>query len=401
MSRIPGHTPIPRHRPWAGPAILKQGFRPFFLLAGLWAVVALAAWVASLEGSLVLPSAFDPLTWHAHEMLFGFIGAAVTGFLLTAIPNWTGRMPLDGWGLLGLVVLFVAARVAVAVSALVGPWLAAALDVGFQAVLLAVVAREIAAGRNWRNAPMAVALSLLLAGNALMHVEALGLAATAALGWHLGIAVMVLLVALIGGRITPSFTRNWLVKRGESEVPAAFSIVDKAAMVTTVLWGVAWVVWPERVVAAVLAAAAGLALLLRLARWRGHRTAAEPLVTILHLAYLWLPLGLGLIAASHWVPAVLPTAGTHALTAGGMAMMIAAVMTRASLGHTGRALTAGTGTIAVYVLVALAAVLRVLTALDLLPWETLRWAGAAWVAGFGLFVALYVPVLAGRGPSGK
>lgn len=182
-----------------------------------------------LAGRLWLPSVMAPVEWHVHEMLYGFLVAAVAGFLLTAIPNWTGRMPLQGLPLLGLVLLWLAGRAACAVSEWTGGPAAAGVDLAFLAVFLAVVLREVTAGRNWRNLPMAAALVLLLAGNALMHAAALGWIADADVGWRLGLAVAVMLISLIGGRIVPSFTRNWLSKRESPVLPPPFGGIDRVA----------------------------------------------------------------------------------------------------------------------------------------------------------------------------
>jgi uncharacterized protein involved in response to NO len=179
---------IPRYRPFEGPALLRQGFRPFFLGAGVWALAAMTLWIAELQGYVALPTAFDPIAWHVHEMLFGFVVAAIAGFLLTAVPNWTGRMPLQGLPLALLVVVSLAGRLAVFGSEVTGAGTAAVLDLAFLALLLGVVLREILAGRNWRNLPMPVALAGLLAANALTHADAAGIAATGPLGQRLGSA---------------------------------------------------------------------------------------------------------------------------------------------------------------------------------------------------------------------
>jgi uncharacterized protein involved in response to NO len=382
----------------AGPVLLARSFRPFFLAAGLWGAGALALWLAQIKGLVTLPSTLDPLAWHAHEMMLGFVMAAVAGFLLTAIPNWTGRLPVAGSGLAALVGLWVAGRIAVATSALIGPTLAALIDLALPAALIAVVVRELAAGGNWRNLPMAAALLMLMAAGAAFHGEALGLGHTAALGSRIAIATVVVLVALIGGRVVPSFTRNWLAKRGETRLPAPFGWPDKLALAATVAWAVAWTIAPVGIAATVTAGAAALANAARLARWRGERTGAEPLVWILHLGYAWLPLGLALLALGHAVPQIGQTAGIHALTAGAMGTMILAVMTRATLGHTGRTLTAGPGTLLIYLLVTAAALLRVLGAVpgSGLDMALLALSGLAWIAAFGLFVALYGPMLCTR-----
>jgi uncharacterized protein involved in response to NO len=179
---------IPRYRPWSGPILFAHGFRPFFLAAAVWAVAALALWLAQLDGRLTLPSALDGLTWHIHEMLFGFVFAAVAGFLLTAVPNWTGRMPLQGWPLIGLTALWAAGRVAMAGSAVIGPDVAAGVDLAFPLALLAVIGREVVAGRNWRNLPMVAGLGVLTLADGLMQAEAIGWTDSAAAGWRLAIA---------------------------------------------------------------------------------------------------------------------------------------------------------------------------------------------------------------------
>ncbi|HKW54809.1 MAG TPA: NnrS family protein, partial [Stellaceae bacterium] len=214
---------IPRYRPLAGPAVLSSGFRPFFLLAVAWAALAIPHWVAVFAGAAELPTMLTPVVWHVHEMVFGYGAATVAGFMLTAIPNWTGRMPLQGAALAALALLWLVGRIAILVSAAIGAVAAAVLDLSFPALFLAVIAREIMAGRNWRNLPMVAALSLLLLGNLLVHLDAVGLAATAAPGNRLGVATLLMLIGLVGGRIVPSFTRNWLAKQApDSGPPAAF-----------------------------------------------------------------------------------------------------------------------------------------------------------------------------------
>ena len=391
-----GETSSEARRAYSGPAILAVGFRPFFLGAGLWAAGAVALWLAQLAGWPALPSAFDPIAWHAHEMLFGYVTAVIAGFLLTAIPNWTGRLPVCGRQLGGLFALWCAGRAAVGVSAWIGPAPAAALDLAFPVVLCAVVLREIAAGRNWRNLPVATIIAVLAASDGLVHLEALGLAPTADLGLRLGIAAVAVLIALVGGRVVPSFTRNWLAKRGEDVLPRPFGGLDRLAVAVTIAAGLAWTIAPEAAASgalALLAAALGAA---RLAGWRGQRTLAEPLVWVLHLGYAWLVAGFAFLGAAVLVPALPQAAALHALTAGAMGTMTLAIMTRATLGHSGRALTAGPGTAAIYALVGAAALLRVLAPLTALDAALLfGLSGLAWIGAFALFVVLYGPLLVG------
>ncbi|WP_424362041.1 NnrS family protein [Methylocystis parvus] len=393
--------PIPRYRAPESSgfftSFLSAGFRPFFLCAALWAAVGLPLSVAYFEMATDLPTRFSPHIWHAHEMAFGFGGAVVAGFLLTAIPNWTGRMPLQGAPLGGLVALWLIGRVAVLLSASAPAAVAAALDLAFPAIFFVVVAREIATGRNWRNLPMVAALALLFIGNLLTHLDAMGVAATGALGARMGVATLAMLVALVGGRITPSFTRNWLVKTlpGVGE-PAPFGALDRIALATTLAALAAWVAFPETTPTAVLQIVAGCALLLRLTRWRGASTGAEPLLFVLHLGYGWLALGLLLMGANQFVDVTDPTAPLHALTAGAIGTMTLAVMTRATRGHTGRELAADRGTVAIYVAITLAAILRVTAPLTGdYYFVALSVAAGLWSLAYGLFVLLYFGMLTG------
>ncbi len=387
---------IPRYRGEAGPALLSAGFRPFFLLAAIWAAVAIPLWLLVFSGTQRLPTVFAPIDWHVHEMVFGYGAAVVAGFLLTAIPNWTGRMPLEGPPLLALVLLWLLGRAAVLFSARIGEVPAAVLDLAFPAAFFLVVAREIVSGRNWRNLPMVAALLSLFAANLLVHLDALGLARTAAFGNRLGVATLLMLISFVGGRIIPSFTRNWLAKeRPQIAAPIPFGPFDRAALSVAALALALWVVAPESDASAFCALVAGLALVLRLARWRGRAALREPLLLVLHLGYAWLALGFLLLGFDRLFPVLPQTAALHALTVGAVGTMTLAVMTRASLGHTGRPLKAGPRTEAIYALVTLAALLRLLSPLGGAHYLlVLSFAGAAWSGAFGLFVLFYGPILA-------
>jgi uncharacterized protein involved in response to NO len=368
------------------PAFLRQGFRLFFPAAGVWALAAVAIWLAAFQGHLSLPTGFSPVAWHAHEMIFGFVPAAIAGFLLTAMPNWTGRRPIQGLHLAILFALWLAGRAAVGTSALVGTGVAAVVDLAFLAALFGTVLREIVAGKNWRNLPITVFLAVLFAANALTHLEAVGLATTGVAGQRLGIAVVVLLISLIGGRIVPSFTRNWLRLHGATRMPAEHGVLDGASIAILFVALTAWVVVPQNPATGIgLIVAAALALL-RLARWQGQQTFREPLLWSLHLGYAWVPVGILLLGAGPFVPALPASAGVHALTAGAIGSMTLAVMTRATLGHSGRALSADRWTAAIYLFVAAAAALRVAAPLLAEAYLPLLWtSAAAWMAAFGIF----------------
>jgi uncharacterized protein involved in response to NO len=387
---------VPRYRSAEAWPLLSMGFRPFFLAAGLWGGLAMALWVLMLRGTVDLPTAFAPAVWHFHELLFGFVAAAIAGFLLTAIPNWTGRLPLQGWPLGGLVLLWVLGRVAVAFSAWTGAPLAAAADLAFLAAFAAVVGREIVAGRNWRNLPVLVALALLVAANAMIHAGAFDHPGWEAAGKRLAVAVVVMLISLIGGRIIPSFTSNWLRRREAGAAPAPFDRFDLGTLGISVAALAAWVVAGLGAISGAVLILAAAAHAVRLARWRGAATLKEPLLWSLHLGYAWLPVGLFLLGSAAWKPDLATTA-LHALTVGAMGTMILAVMTRASLGHSKRELIAGHGTLAVYLLVLTAAVARVVAPfLDSGYAAALDLAGGAWIAAFGLFVVLYLPLYVRR-----
>jgi uncharacterized protein involved in response to NO len=358
--------------------MFSAGFRPFFLLAAAWAAIAVPVWLAAYAQGYALPGAVPAILWHGHEMVFGFGVAAVAGFLLTAIPNWTGRLPVRGWPLAVLALLWLSGRIAMLVPS------AALLDLAFLAALVVVVARELLAGRNWRNLPMLGGLLLLFAANLLLH---LGIAA----GLRLGIATLLMLIALVGGRIVPSFTRNWLAKHApRGKMPAPESTFDRAALVVTLAALAAWVAdlatWPLII--------AGLVLAGRLSRWRGGATFGDPLLLVLHAGYGWLAFGLVLLGLSELVPALPASTALHALTVGAIGTMTLAVMTRASLGHSGRALAADAATRTMYLLVTLAALLRLASAFagnHALLVASL--AGLAWTAAFALFAVHYGPLL--------
>jgi uncharacterized protein involved in response to NO len=279
--------------------------------------------------------------------------------------------------------------------------LALLIDTGFLIMLTALVAREIRAGRNWRNLPIATLLGLFAVANVITHLGPVGGIEASAFGHRLAIAVLMMLIGLIGGRVVPSFTRNWLAKERSGRLPAPFGDYDKLALLILVAALLTWTVAPDRTLTGLLLAAAGLAHAVRLGRWRGWRTMRESLVLILHIGYAWLPFGLLLMGLEQLWPGTWPFASLHALTAGGIGTMTLAVMTRATLGHTGRDLHAGPATVLIYTCVVLGALLRVTSpALPLDPLWSIGIAALVWAAGFVLFVLIYGPMLLCR-PAGN
>ena len=383
-----------RARMAAAPAFLRGGFRPFFFGGAAWAVVALALWIVVLAGGLTLPSAFEPLAWHRHEMLFGFVGAVVAGFLLTAIPNWTGRLPIAGPPLAALFGLWLAARVAMLFSASVGALAAAMFDSGFYLVLAALAAREVLAAGN-RNVPIVGLVLLFGIANGLDHAGASSWLADDSLGWRAGLALVIVMISVIGGRIVPSFTRNWLVKQSVRErLPGQPGRFDLAVIGLTAGSLIAWLVVPEDLLVGGLLLAAALLQFVRLSRWRGLSTLRDPLVAILHLGYLWVPVGLGLLGGSILGLPIPRSLAIHALTSGAMATMILAVMTRATLGHTGRELRASPQTVFLYGLVTFGALLRVTAPLGLVHYQLgMEISAVAWAGACLIFLLVYGPIL--------
>lgn len=391
-----------RSRAAASPVIFQGGFRLLFLGGALWALTVATLWVGAMAGSLTLPTEMDPLAWHQHEMLFGYLSAIIAGFLTAAIPNWTGRPTASGWPVAGFVGLWFGARLAILFSSAIPPIIGAALDIGFLLLLFLYAAREVFAAKN-RNKPILIVIFLFALASALDHADAMGAPVGDGIGMRAGFSLVLVLIALIGGRIIPAFTRNWLTKHGLTQhLPAQTDLFDKLSIGAVVLALASWTAAPDFQLTSVLLLLAGAMHAVRLSRWAGFRAVRDPLVFILHVSYAWLPIGLSLLGASMVWPVVPVSGAMHALAAGAMASMTLAVMTRATRGHTGRPLEADRVTTLIYVLVTVGALLRV--AAPLLPFHyllSLRWAGGLWSAAFLLFALVYGPMLVGPRPDAR
>ena len=377
-----------RSRNYEGPSFLSVGFRPFFLLGALQSGLSMMLWLPQFYGHLQLATLFAPIDWHIHELFFGFLAAIVTGFLFTAVPNWTGRMPIRGRPLAILVLIWLAGRLAVTYSVKIG-WVATmAIDLAFLVTISAVIAREIIAGKNWRNLKVLLPMLLLLAANAGFHLEANAYGVTD-ISRRMATAAPTILIMLIGGRIVPSFTRNWLNRENPGRLPAPFNSLDVVSVIVAVAGLLAWIGFPDTLVTGLLLAAASILQFARLARWAGERTLREPLVTMLHVGYLFVPAGLGLLALSQSWPNSIPNiAGMHALGAGAVGCMTLAVMMRASLGHTGQDTRAGWIEMLLFAAVFTAAITRIAASFDPGPYDLLlQVAALGWFiafAGFGV-----------------
>jgi len=381
---------------------LSHGFRPFFLFAGAYAVIAAAAWLAILHrlytgtaGSFP-HGAMPPHFWHGHEMLFGYVAAAVAGFFLTAVPSWTGRAPVRGGTLGALALAWIAGRIALWGAAALPPLLVAILDLAFVPFLAALVIRALAGGWSRRNAIFLPVFAALFAANLLYHLDAAGIApGYAGRGLNLALDTVLFLIAVLGGRVVPAFTTNALRRAGEERLPVSRAPLEAAALLAVVALAAVDFLAPDGRAAGAVAAIAAVLHAARFAGWRGHRTLAEPILWIIHLGYLWLIVGFALKAMAllgGWLP---PTAASHALTIGAIGCMTLGVMSRAALGHTGRELRVAPAIVAAYLLVTAAALARVLgpALLPAYALQALAVTAVLWIAGFGLFTYIYVPIL--------
>lgn len=377
-------------RRYTGHPLFSFGFRPFFLAGAIAAAIVPILTVLALSGAVELDFTGGVLAWHGHEMVYGYLSAIIAGFILTAIPNWTGRLPLMGVRLGLFFLLWLAGRVVLVLSDTLGGLAVGLIDTSFLLLLDIFLWREVLRGKNWRNAPVCALVFFFAIGNIIWHLE-IARGSGGAFGLHFGIAVVAVLLSLIGGRVTPSFTRNWLAKSDREPINAPFSVLDKIAIAVLAIGLILWMFAPYHIATGAVLLLAGGLHILRLARWQGWRTLAEPLVFILHVGYFWLALSIILLAASVlWPTAVPGIVAVHALTAGAMGIMTLAVMTRATLGHTGRALSADTATLVIYALVNLGALARVAAVFLPVPYTSaLMVSSLLWGGAFAVFAIVY------------
>jgi uncharacterized protein involved in response to NO len=387
-------TSTEKMRAWRGPALLSYGYRPFFLLAAVWAALVMVVWILVLSGLIGWTAAFDPVSWHAHSLLFGYSTAVIAGFLMTAVPNWTGRFPIVGWPLAGLVALWLIGRLVVTLGFGLPAMVIAAIDLAFPVVFAVAIGREIVAGRNWRNLKVLALLTLLIVADLLFHIEAAqGGYAAGGLGARLALATLILLITLIGGRIVPSFTRNWLAQRRSAQLPAQADRGDDVCMTITIVALLAWTVLPDHAITGALCLLAGIANVWRLLRWCGFLTMSEPLIWVLHAGFLFVALGFFSVAADVLGVVALGPAAKHAWMAGAVGLMTLAVMSRASLGHGGYPLSAGKGAAFLYLSLIVGVIARVGAGMFPQASWLLHVAACGWILAFGGFVVLFWPVL--------
>lgn len=388
---IHGNPPEPAARThWT---IAAKGFRPFFLLAAAYAVAIVPVWILVLCGVLHPTAYLDPTSWHAHEMIFGFVVAVLAGFLLTAVGNWTGRETAVGTALAALAALWALGRVAMIFANAMPRWLVAAVDWAFLPALMFVIARPLVAARSRRNLVMLAILGALTLANAVVHLDALGVVApgSARSACLLAVDVILLTILVIAGRVFPMFTRNATGVASIRSSPRLEVLTIVAMVALVVMDGLS----PGRVSSA-LAGAVGLLAIARAARWGTRHVARHPLLWILHAGYAWLGLGLLLRAVAAFHPTVPASLATHALTVGAIGSTTLGMMARVALGHTGRALVAPRPVVWAFVAITAAAVVRVFVPMIAPAWYFTALSGAAalWTVAFVLYLVAYVVVLA-------
>ena len=374
-------------------SLFEMGFRPFFLGAGAYATLSLGLWLLVHGGRLNIATGWPPPWLHAHEMVFGFGAAAVAGFLLTAVPNWTSTRPLSGGLLAAVFTTWLAGRAGFYLFD--PPILSAALDGLFLPVLLLYLTPVLWAGKRKHLAFVGLLLCMV-AGNAMCHLHALGwVDGLLGVGLRLGVYALVMMIVVLAGRVVPGFTHNALRRAGVDVQARTDPRIDLAAQVAALLAMLADLLPLDRVVAGALAVVAAVLLLARMGEWQTRRTLGEPILWVLHAGHFWLVAAFacqGLSALTGWLPA---TSALHAFTAGAIGTMVLAIMTRASLGHTGRPLVVSRAVAVAYGLVIVGGLLRVFGP-TLMPQAYRLWivaGGVAWTAGYAIFTWQYAAIL--------
>ncbi|QNN22227.1 NnrS family protein [Planctomycetales bacterium ZRK34] len=370
-----------------------MGFRPFFLLAGVSAIMLVAVWVGIYRGEWIAVAPgryFDIFTWHYHEMIFAFTTAVIAGFLLTAASNWTGMRTAHGPWLMALVGLWLAGRVAILSGEVMPEPLIAAIDIAFLPALIAAVAVPIIQTQNWRNLVFIVLLLAMTIANVMMHLQAMGIAAVARPGAFFAVYLVMIMIAIVGGRVFPYFASKRLPEAKVKRYPA----LEIASIATLVALTLAELVAPTALeVIALLAALAAVAHTLRFVGWCDRRVWGVPLLWVLYTGYAWLIIALIMRAAAAR-GYVMPMLPTHAMTVGAIGVLTMGMMARVSLGHTARELKASKITIAAFVVINLAAVVRVLGPM-VVPQKyaaCVSASGVLWAIAFVLFLIVYTPI---------
>ena len=374
--------------------IFNYGFRSFFLCCSLFAVVSVLAWLLLLQGYSWPGAPLNPLLWHSHEMLYGFVGAAIAGFLLTAVPNWTGQPPLQGKSLALLTLAWLAGRLAMAHAGHLPGLVVSVLDIAFPLGLTLAVGHSLIRTGNRRNFPLLIIIAFFPLSDLLFHLGYLGVTPGTEQALNIVPHLAALLVAIIGGRIIPSFTTSWMRAQNIQELPQSHPWLDRCALIFTVLSGIAVLLAPDSTFTGIVALLTAVAHALRLAGWRGLQTLTNPLLAVLHFGYAWLAMAYLMIGLANFITILSYSTALHALTIGALGTMIMAVMSRVALGHTGRALRVNRLTILAYLMLSLSALMRLAMAFASSAHSMLMLISATtWIVGFTFFMIVYWPIL--------
>ncbi len=398
--RLLGDAPEPKTRPRF--AVLGKGFRPFFLIAACFAAAIVPLWLLIQGGVIPTMGAMEPAVWHAHEMIFGFSVAVIAGFLLTAVANWTGRETLTGAPLFALAALWVLGRAGMALAGVLPAGGPAVADLAFLPALTLALARPLIATGNRRNFVLIAILSALFAANLVVHLASLGVlpGGLARRALVAGLDAVLVVVAIILGRVLPTFTRN------ATQAPQIRSIawLDVASVASMAALAIVDALGLEGRAVSIAAGVAATLAAGRATHWGALRTRRHPLLWILHAGHAWFVIGLALRAAASVLPSIPTSSATHALTVGAVGSLTLGMMARVSLGHTGRSLAASPAMTWAFAAVSAAGILRVF-----LPWMlppsayhgALVAAGALWSVAFAAFVVDYARLLLTPRADGK
>lgn len=377
-----------------------KGFRPFFLSAAGFAALIVPIWLLTLSGAVTPSRYMDPVTWHAHEMIFGFTVAVIAGFMLTAVASWTGKETVVGPALLACCLLWCAGRAAMALAGELPRGVPALVDLAFLPVLAAAIARPLAATRNKRNFVMVAILAALWLADLAIHLDALGIVADVRRrATVFALDVVVLLMVVIAGRVVPMFTKNATQSASVRSLPG----LDKAAIVAMAATALVDVSSNDPRLGGVAAAIAAVLIASRAATWGAAHTARHPLLWILHAGHAWIVVGLLLRTLASLTTVVSMSAANHALTVGAIGALTLGMMARVSLGHTGRLLAASKPMTVAFGFLSIAALVRVFVPIvDMSAYRgSLHASGALWTASFVIFAIVYAPILMAPRPDGK